>query len=320
MSVSFRLYNNTSPGYTPLYPFKGLYHLNISNAYAADATLPNIVAGRVVEQWATLNPSPGVYNWSQLESDIAPWVAAGKKVILRIHTSQSAFVGAVTPSWVISSGVRTITETDGSTIPVRWDAAYGPAYQAFVQAFAAQYDGDPRVLVCQMGIGGNGDISIDNTSNTKPNKSALWNAVGYSDATWLAAILQIMGYYTAAFHRTPLTYTVLSSAFLGTTGSNGMSMATFLASAGLPAIPQAWPQCNSLSVAPQGIPSPVQAPPHQCLCLEQTTGTGNSGDSLLQDIQQGMQWGAQYIGLYPLDVESGDPSLAWANSKIGATW
>lgn len=314
MSVSFRLYNNAAPGYSPLAPFGGLYHLNTGNAYAADANLPHIIAARVVEQWATLNPAPGVYNWTQLESDMAPWVNAGKQVLLRIHTSQSAYVGAVTPAWVLASGVRSVAETDGSTIPVRWDPGFLDAYDAFIAAFAAVYDGDPRVIALHMGLGGNADISADNTSNTLAGKQALWNAVGYSDAVWEATLLSMIGSYVAAFAHTPLTAIINASAFLG-----GETMNTFV-----PKLPSAgthvWPQSNSLGLLPNAVVPIIQAPPYRCLCVEQKTGSANSGDDLIQDIQAGMQMGARYIGLYPGDVEGGSPALAWAHAQIGKMW
>src|SRR5207248_8956355 len=48
---------------------------------------PDVAGRSLVYYWAQLEPKRGVYRWDLIDKDMAPWVAAGKKVILRVATA-----------------------------------------------------------------------------------------------------------------------------------------------------------------------------------------------------------------------------------------
>ncbi len=80
-----------------------------------------------------------------------------EKVILRIATSGAAswdvpYSGDGTPAWVYADGARSVIDS-GETIPVYWDQAYLTDYQAFVQAFGAEFNGNSSIAFIESGIG-----------------------------------------------------------------------------------------------------------------------------------------------------------------------
>ena len=78
----------THPG-TAAANFKGIYEFAGDNS-AADAGDPDLTGVDLVYYWSQIEPEKGVFDWSQIQSDMAPWIAAHKKVILRISTSGAA--------------------------------------------------------------------------------------------------------------------------------------------------------------------------------------------------------------------------------------
>lgn len=56
--------------------------------------------------WSEIEPEEGKFNWSELDAQMAPWIAAGKKVALRFSTGGHRV--QETPEWVFQSGVRRI--------------------------------------------------------------------------------------------------------------------------------------------------------------------------------------------------------------------
>ncbi|MGO8863356.1 MAG: hypothetical protein ACLQRH_21730, partial [Acidimicrobiales bacterium] len=93
--------------------FKGIYEFAGNNS-STDAGDPDL-AGVVLDYyWSQIEPQQGVFDWSLVTSDMAPWVAAHKKVILRICTSGAAswdppYSGDGTPAWVYADGARSLS-------------------------------------------------------------------------------------------------------------------------------------------------------------------------------------------------------------------
>jgi hypothetical protein len=168
---------------------RGIYEFSGGNS-GVDADNPDLAGTTLTFEWSQLEPKPGQFTWTSVDNAIAPWVAAGKQVILRVSTGGEASWGAraaqATPGWVFTAGVPAIHD-DGATLPAYWDATFLADYDAFVAAYAARYDGDPAVSFIEIGIGDGGE-TLPDTQEGPGNRSALWARYGYSDSLWLATV------------------------------------------------------------------------------------------------------------------------------------
>ena len=100
--------------------FQGAYEYAGNNS-STDATNPDLVGVDLDYYWSQIEPAKGQYDWSVITNAMAPWVIAGKKVILRIATAgQSSwdppYSGSGTPSWVYSDGATSVTDS-GEVVP-----------------------------------------------------------------------------------------------------------------------------------------------------------------------------------------------------------
>ncbi len=123
----------------------------------------------VLSDWAELEPSPGVYNWSMVDNAISYWAAQGKRIHLRISTDTMVIYnynyakGA--PGWLSSApynvGLQTrcddATLTPPACLQPNGTAGFtytvadyeNPNYMtrlhSFLQAFGAHYDTNPAI-------------------------------------------------------------------------------------------------------------------------------------------------------------------------------
>jgi len=302
--------------------FRGLYAF--SNINSADATNPSFAGADLVFYWADIQPTKtGPPNWALVTAAAQPWINAGKKVILRFSTSgQVGWGGSAgngTPAWVYQDGARSVTESDGSVIPVYWDAAYQADYANFVQLLAQQYDGASWVVFVEAGIGMGGETLPD--TETNPNRDALWAAVGYTDPIYLTCVETLLGINRQYFLRTPVV-PMLDSTFLGIGGVAGVDYYTVLGN-WMETLPLPfWLQYNGLTNT-SGLTSVFSQAPVRS--VEQRDSTANSGDPIEGDAQQGFVVNGQYQLIYTSDVETASyqpifqAAAALANSGTSAT-
>jgi hypothetical protein len=160
---------------------------------------PDVSGGLIVAEWVDLEPTDGVINFDVIDRAMAPWVAAHKKVAIRVMTDAEGV--AATPSWVTTNTVAEPAAEHGGTAPVFWDPDFLSAYGQFIVALAAHYDGNPSVAWIQAGLGLDGEGNIDSSASyLRP----LWNPKGFSDTVWNNTVEQILRKYTSAFKKTPV--------------------------------------------------------------------------------------------------------------------
>lgn len=93
-------------------------------------------------KWSQLNPSRGVYNWTELDGFLDEAVLYGKKVTLAV------MAGKYTPQWVVDDGAVTVNleYTGGQfTIPtviLPHDQRYRDAYHVMMKALADHITGN----------------------------------------------------------------------------------------------------------------------------------------------------------------------------------
>jgi hypothetical protein len=90
------------------------------------------------------------------------------------------------------------TYTPTGTLPAPWDRDFLNAWKAFITAFGGRYDGNPHIaLIETAGTGIYGETYL-------PGGAQIWEAAGYTEAKYIAAIEEIVDRYLVAFLHTPI--------------------------------------------------------------------------------------------------------------------
>ncbi len=279
----------------PSSSFRGIYEFAGNNS-AADADNPDLAGVVLVYYWSQIEPENGTFDWNVIQDDMAPWVAAGKKVILRISTSGVAswdppYSGSGTPPWVFGDGTRAISD-NGETVPVYWDQAYLSDYASFVQSLAQQFDGNPDVSFIEPGIGMGGETLPE--TNASAAGIASWEADGYTDAQWLTTVEQIASFFRASFHQTPVFPLVDMTFFDGNEADYDALVSWFKAIPGWGLQYDGLTSTSALNAEWSGRP----------ISLEQRNPTSTSGDCLCSDIAQGLErLHGNYLLIYRSDID-----------------
>ncbi|HUB72022.1 MAG TPA: hypothetical protein VL984_16490 [Acidimicrobiales bacterium] len=290
---------------SPVNGFQGIYEFASPNP--SDATSPELAGAVLNFYWSEVEQVKGEIDWDAIDNAIAPWAAAGKKVILRFSSAGEASWGQqaanATPAWVYADGVRSVTEVDGAVLPVYWDAGYLEDYKEFVSLLAQRLDGDPEVAFVEDGVGDGGELLPD-TYTANPGRYQLWDAAGYSDALWYSTVQRLIGDYTASFSHTP-TVPMVDSTFLGPTSwSYYQRLMAWLERPGA----ASWLQYNGLT-STSGLPLPSEWLRAPVLATEQREPTSQSGDRLAADCAHGVSsLHAKYLLIYTSDIDN--PVLA----------
>jgi hypothetical protein len=145
---------------------------------------------------ATVNPGPGYYNWSALDSEIAQVEAASKV------WSVSVSWGRHTPSWVRAAGCQGfdyIDASDGTTcwLPLPWDPVYLSALSAFHRALAVRYAS--RASLVQ--VTANLCCSTDDENILPYDQTSVknWQAAGYKRGLIVQNFLAKLGELAGLF-------------------------------------------------------------------------------------------------------------------------
>ena len=244
--------------------------------------------------WSQIEPAKGTYDWSIITDAMAPWVANGKKVILRLATAgqqswDPPYSVSGTPSWVYGDGAASVTD-GGETVPVYWDAHYSADLSTFLAAYAAEFDGNPHVALIEAGVGMGGE-TMPQTNLSAVGLTA-WENAGYTASTWLATVETISSVYRADFTRTPV-YALLTSSFLGGDPTEYRALAAWYTDS----VP-AWGLQNDALSATSTLPDPAAWANASGLVLEQAQPTSVSGDTLAADGANAVASHAGYLLVY----------------------
>ena len=285
----------TTPATSTDNNFQGIYAFSGDNSPAL-ASDPDVAGRSLVYYWGQLEPQPGIYRWDLIDADMAPWVAAGKKVILRVATAgwtawdKTADSQHGTPAWVYTHGVKSVTEKDGAVLPQYWNPTFLTDLGQFLRAFATRYDTNPHVAAVDLAVGIGGETKPDSENN--PNLLKLWQSIGYTDPLWWTTVQQIITLYTSAFHHTPLAL-MPDKTFLGTTpGYTEATTLTYAVSKGI------WLQDNGL-LPGRTLPAPWGQTP---LISEQRNPTTTDGNSLTAELQAALNNKARLILVFTTDL------------------
>ena len=118
-----------------------------------------VTYGSGYQKWNKLNPSKGIYDWTELDKLLDALAEHDMGYALRVLPYSPSFVRSNdtpeeeydwTPKFVYEEGAKKITATvqwNGyrATVPVWDDPIYLQAAKDFAKALAQKYDGDPRI-------------------------------------------------------------------------------------------------------------------------------------------------------------------------------
>ena len=152
--------------------------------------------------WRVLEPTAGSYNWTTVDDALA--ASGTKPVFLRV------IAGNVSPAWLPRADGIDGANPKGGTAwePIPWNADFLATWKTFINAFGARYNANTHIL--QIEGGGDGPQGEAHLAGSY----AQWQAVGYSEQTYVNAISTEIADFKAAFpsHRI---------SFAGATGPTG---------------------------------------------------------------------------------------------------
>ncbi|NPA90563.1 MAG: DNRLRE domain-containing protein [Chloroflexi bacterium] len=185
----------------PSAPYPGIWYFTDLDVHAPN--YPHVVGSHRTWAWETLEPAPGVYRWDLLERWINAAVAGGRPVALGVNTYDGIYDGGdLTPRWVYEMyPAAELVCPDGWTIPRYWDENWQRAWENFIAAFAARYDGDPRIAWVEISTGVYGETRP--VSSEWHRKNCLIPA-GLTSSLWVETVNAITDIYVRHFHRTTL--------------------------------------------------------------------------------------------------------------------
>jgi hypothetical protein len=266
----------------------------------------------LVYYWSQIEPDRGSFDWGLVHQQMAPWIAAGKKVVIRVSTSGEAswdrpYSGNGTPPWVYRDGAKQI-DLDGETLPVYWSPAYLSDYSAFVTALGKEFNGSPAVSFIEPGFGMGGE-TLPQTDFTPASVSA-WESAGYSDQVWLSTIETISSDFEHAFPSTPV-FPLVDRTFFDGSGPGFDHVMGYFRS-----IPDWGLQDDGLT-ASQRLNSLWDGRP---LALEQLFSTTTTGGCLCEEISNALdRLDGNYLLVYRSDIVAPANSryLEKAASRVG---
>ncbi len=158
---------------------------------------PHVDGALLRFRWAELEPKQGEYRFEVVEERIAPWVAAGKKIIIGIMpTAQRA---GFTPRWVFRHVPAIDFIRTGKNTPVHqiksWDPKFLRLEEPLIRAFGRRYESDSRIEAVLVGVAHLGFITA------APNKGGAKAHLeqGWTPDRWFEYALEVAALYRKVF-------------------------------------------------------------------------------------------------------------------------
>jgi len=140
------------------------------------------VVWKEVDRGPDKNPR---YDWSSIDRQIAPWIAARKKVNFIIWATTYQKGDSATPEYVFAK-VPSVTCPAFGHVPVFWNPGFMHAYQSFMSATIDKFGKNPSVGYIRFGLGAGGEVF--------PACMHFMRDQGFSDSTWQKYIFDMLDY------------------------------------------------------------------------------------------------------------------------------
>jgi hypothetical protein len=148
----------------PYHPSKNGFSPASPPSFLLDA--PTVCGATVIVFWSAVDKGPDAgtqFDFSLIDSYIAPWVAAGKRVNLlieEIRDAQPTAPNDVTPGYVLDEVPQEACGDDDTPYPQFWNPTYEAAYASYIGAVMARYGNDKDIGYLRFGLGGGAEAEI----------------------------------------------------------------------------------------------------------------------------------------------------------------
>jgi len=140
----------------------------------------------------TSNPQ---YDFSSFDAEIAPWIAAGKKVNIVVWAVSDTPTNNGTPAYVMSNlGSSNITTCAGEKIPNYFSTAFQLPYEAFMAQVIKHYGTNGSIGYIRIGLGRGGETFPAPNFGSDPCTSVFENKWGWTDTTWTNYVNAMLNY------------------------------------------------------------------------------------------------------------------------------
>jgi len=149
---------------------------------------PVVCGANVYIVWNRVDRGPHAdprYDWSSIDEQIAPWVAAGKVVNLIVWATGYGPRANATPDYVFTE-VPSVTCPSFGHVPVFWNQAFISSYQSFMSAVLHKYGSNAAVGYIRFGLGAGGEIF--------PACMYSMREQGFSRETWRKYLFNMLDY------------------------------------------------------------------------------------------------------------------------------
>lgn len=297
-----------------------LYYAKADSATNTEPIGNPSIAGALFQViWSEVEKEDGVCDWTQVDAWIRPWLAAGKKVAVRIMWSTSGYwpepyYKTPTPQWVWSKGaVHAFHAPSGTEIPLAWDPIYERYAWRFLEQFASRYESNPGLLFVDVTPGAEtnpyrlGTIDAQDPAFRMQFLSIrASDGRAYSEDLWLRTVEDWVRAAVAVFRQAPLLATLNVGGFSGSRlsviGEFCVSQGLFVGQNGLK---------GSSYAAPAGSPF-FEWADRTSLFLEMAAASGGTTGSLQEVMEAAGRIRCRYLNVYPEDVTKGtrgDPTF-----------
>ena len=160
---------------------QGVFSITVGGKAPQEEVLANSnVDGVTIRyDWASLEPTEGIFDFSYLDTTVASVAQAGKKVLLRISTQTGK------PKWVTTAvknagGLffRLVSDGENVSIPVFWDPTFLKKKTAMIAALGDHFADNPTVaiVVASFANATSEDWNVPHT----PDQVQQWMNLGYT--------------------------------------------------------------------------------------------------------------------------------------------
>lgn len=167
------------------------------------AQLDHVDGVLVRMEWSTLEPLPGIYDWSLLDEQIARAEQYGIKVSLAVVNGNAA------PSWLTAMGVEMFSfqfGTETREMPIPWDSTFQSRWTQFIAAMGARYANEYTIsLVYATNSSRNG---FEMQLPFSPTDQINWQIAGYTDALYADSWKIAIDAFVDAFPNHPVSHEV----------------------------------------------------------------------------------------------------------------
>lgn len=160
---------------------------------------PHIHGVIINMNWSNVERTQGNYNWAPLNSELAAWSKAGKRVAIAVRFATEVGGGTtrtMLPGWE-QARIPTFVSAEDAVVPDYFNATFQSDWKAFVGALGAQlsaspYKGAISYVRIATGLGGESWPLMPRSYGADMPQLRAW---GYTPAAWEAWQKSMLSYY-----------------------------------------------------------------------------------------------------------------------------